>query len=218
MWSSSSSSISFSFQPEDMLYAFMLAIASSTDNFTVGLSWGWSRQKHYGDSIHQNALLISICNALGAFWSSVGGVTLSQHSNQYLNPSYLASFAFGYLAIKEWRSGNEDDDNNDDDEKNKNEETSSSSSLLSYYWTIAVQYALPMTLNNVAGGVVGGVSGKITPFTACWTALVASFLCMVVGYHLAKYLSSHASNCNLPNVNVSAMLMALLCVLSLVSA
>ena len=79
------------------LDAFLLALASSTDNFMVGLSVGISNQSL---SFGVNAL-ISICNATGALVASFGGSALGQSLPPHL-PPLLSAIAFGGLALREF--------------------------------------------------------------------------------------------------------------------
>ena len=110
------------------LDALLLSIASSTDNFTVGVSTGVVVNRHRHDHQHRGSNItkddlpiwvnasISVSNALGAL--AAGFVGASVRSSQQiillpsssasasaaaatLAPPMLAAVAFGYLAIQE---------------------------------------------------------------------------------------------------------------------
>ena len=157
------------------LDAFLLALASSTDNFMVGLSVGISNQSL---SFGVNAL-ISICNATGAFLASFGGSALSQSLPPHL-PPLLSAIAFGVLALREYlefwqtiqRKRNlllqKKEGHNQSAGtiprnigKHENEDASdapgvnSTSSGTNLNISRAMHLAIPMTLNNLAGGVAG---------------------------------------------------------------
>jgi putative Mn2+ efflux pump MntP len=190
--------------------ALLLALASSTDNFTVGLSVGIGSKPL---PLWVN-VVISICNAAGALFAGYGGLWLSQTMPSYM-PPLLAALAFGILAVQECRSSQEqeqqhdgDDHHDDDGDKSKNNRHS----LVNM--SQVVQLALPMTLNNLAGGVAGGAAG-LAPLMSASYALFASFLTMAVGHwlggHLGKTLLSGKTTPSL----VSACLLGILCLLTL---
>ena len=104
--------------------ALWLALASSTDNFAVGVSMGLRAARLEG------LWEIAFCNAAGSFLASAGGRQI-----QFLHP--LAAMAFLYLAWEEFGSA------------------PNQLKLRQQWWEIA----LPMTLNNLAGGVTAGVMG-----------------------------------------------------------
>ena len=54
---------------------------------------------------------------------------------------------------------------------------------------IAVQLAVPMTLNNLAGGIAGGVVG-ISPWLLGTSAFCASFAMMATGFFVGQRLHS----------------------------
>ncbi len=165
--------------------AFLLSLASSTDNFMVGLSVGISQRRLRWEA----NVLISICNATGAGMAGHLGEILQQYLPAYLAP-LLAALAFGILAGQEWvafcRAMTKTKKNKDQNgrveleihpETIKNLDTSR-----------ALQLALPMTLNNFAGGVAGGAVG-VVPWQATSYALMASFLTMTMGYAIGQYVA-----------------------------
>jgi len=79
------------------LEAFLIALASSTDNFMVGLSVGISNQSL---SFGVNAM-ISICNAMGAWLAGFGGNILGQNLPLFISP-LLSALTFGGLASQEF--------------------------------------------------------------------------------------------------------------------
>ena len=119
-----------------MWYAFILACGSSTDNFAVGFASGISKRQL---KISANCI-ISFLNAIGAYLSAAGGHMLGE-----LAPTVAILFAtviFAYLAVDEllsWRNG---------DKESTTTMKQSGGSL-----------GIPMTLNNLAGGVAGGAAG-----------------------------------------------------------
>jgi putative Mn2+ efflux pump MntP len=155
------------------LDAFLLALASSTDNFMVGLSVGISNQSL---SFGANAL-ISICNAAGALVASFGGSALGQSLPKDL-PPLLSAIAFGGLALREyfefWQTIRRkrhllmlkkeetcrSDDNilNEDDDVANPDVINSTGSGKTLNMSRAMHLAIPMTLNNLAGGVAGTYS------------------------------------------------------------
>jgi hypothetical protein len=76
------------------LHALLLAIASSTDNFAVGVSVGMKRQPL---SWSKNAF-IAMCNAAGALAVASVGSAVS------FAPRLLASTCFAHLGWTEWQS------------------------------------------------------------------------------------------------------------------
>ena len=151
------------------LEAFILALASSTDNFMVGLSVGITN-RHLSVSVN---VLISICNAAGAWLASIGGNIIGENLPSFVSP-LLSAITFGGLALQEFlefirtvqrkkqrrqqkqQRGNE---NNDVIAKNNFSDISNSSSSYDGGTSLdiprALQLAFPMTLNNLAGGVAG---------------------------------------------------------------
>lgn len=173
------------------LDALLLSLASSTDNFTVGISVGFSHKRL---PIWVNAF-ISICNAAGALVAGLGGVILSQHIP--LLAPMLASLAFGVLAIHEFH---EFLHSSKTEEKHQFLEISQ-----------VIRLAVPMTLNNLAGGVAGGAVG-LSPLVSASYALLASFLTMAVGHRIGHRLGkSQMVNPSL----VSCCLLGALCLLTL---
>ena len=142
------------------LDAFLLALASSTDNFMVGLSVGISNQSL---SFAANAL-ISVCNASGAWLASFGGGALGKSLPPHL-PPLLSAIAFGFLALKEfWEFWQTVQRNKKSllskkkeaaDANNVDDTTTSYDSGKSLNMSRAIHLAIPMTLNNLAGGVAG---------------------------------------------------------------
>ena len=214
--------------------AFLLAVASSTDNLLVGLSVGLStstgsgsaasvihnksqsqqhqrqRQRQYLARFYKVNLVVALCNAAGTLIATYGGVTL-RHFPEYAlqrlaslistssSPetyvinisieSLFAALAFAYLAWKELmdEGDNGDDHHQSEDDKDKDKErkknTGSDKHAVSY------QLALPMTLNNLAGGIAGGVLG-LTVWQTTIYAFLVSFGSMALGHATARRLSS----------------------------
>ena len=150
------------------LEAFILALASSTDNFMVGLSVGIT-DRHLSVSVN---VLISICNAAGAWLASIGGNIIGENLPSFVSP-LLSAITFGGLALQEFlefirtvqrkkqrrRQKHMGNENNDVIAKNNFSDISNSSSSCDSGTSLdisrALQLAFPMTLNNLAGGVAG---------------------------------------------------------------
>ena len=73
-----------------------------------------------------------------------------------------------------------------------------------------------MTLNNLAGGVAGGVAG-ISPLIAGIGALVASYLMMSAGHYVGRRLGSAVEQCVDPRV-VAAVIFVSVAIAQLVDA
>lgn len=152
-----------------MWYAFLLACGSSTDNFAVGASLGISNRPLKASA---NAV-ISLLNASGAFVSAAGGHLLGD-----IAPTLAVLFAaliFAYLATDEivsWQKG-----------------YGESTLTMGKSGSVrdAVRIAVPMTLNNLAGGVAGGAAG-VDPKAAGTLALLASFCLMKIGHIIGEYV------------------------------
>lgn len=175
------------------LDALLLALASSTDNFAVGVSVGIGHNNK-PLPVWANAV-ISVCNATGAWMASLGGVWLSQ-SMPFVAPR-LAALAFGVLALQEFWSYRNGSSSN---ERHK---------LLQF--SQVIRLAIPMTLNNLAGGVAAGAAG-LSPGVSGMYALLASFGTMAMGHWIGRRLG-HVTNVN-PSL-VSGCLLGVLCLLTL---
>jgi putative Mn2+ efflux pump MntP len=187
-----------SFSITQHLDALLLALASSTDNFTVGMSVGVGRKRL---PFWVNAM-ISACNAMGALVASYSGVLLSQTLSPLLAP-LLAAGAFGILALLElqqssWYSSS-----------SPSETSANKHQFLDF--SQVLRLALPMTLNNLAGGVAGGAAG-LSPMVTAIYALVASFVTMAVGHWIGQRLGSMT---RMDPSLISACLLTVLCLLTL---
>ena len=180
------------------LDALILALASSTDNFTVGFSIG-IRRKFLGR--WANAL-ISLCNGLGAFLAVYGGRVLMTVLPSFAN--LVAALVFGVLGLVELLSYS-------------NGEDSSSPSQVGTMMTFAqvMQLAVPMTLNNLAGGAAGGAVG-LSPAMSGLYALAASYVMMYVGHAAGLRLSTAKLPVD-PSL-VSGILLLLLCLFTILDA
>lgn len=156
-----------SFSPN--LDALLLALASSTDNFAVGFSIGIGRNKL---PAWANAIT-SFCNGLGAFLAGYGGSILNK--NLPLFAPTLAAIVFGGLGVLELMS------------YSRNPDTATGSNMSSVPQVFRL--AVPMTLNNLAGGAAGGTLG-LTPEISGFYSVVASFLTMYAGHFVGYRLGS----------------------------
>jgi putative Mn2+ efflux pump MntP len=159
--------------------ALVLAFASSTDNFLVGLCTGL-----VGKPLPVAVLWgISICNAAGSLVATAGGAFCANTLHATAQLQYgLAAAAFGYLAWIEYRELPVSTTTS------SNQTGSSSSSRQQ----ASLSLALPMTLNNLAGGVAGGVVG-LSAVTASLYALFISVITMWVGYRLGRLMHGRRS-------------------------
>ena len=181
-------------------YAFLLACGSSTDNFAVGTSLGISNKPLK----HSSNVIISICNASGAYISAAGGHLLGELAPKYA--TLFAAIIFAYLATDEllsWRK--------------RGSSSESTSSTLTIKSTIrdVMRIAIPMTLNNLAGGAAGGASG-IDANTSFIMALVASFCMMKMGHTAGIYLKTSFETRNVDTHVTSGMIFACLALMQFV--
>ena len=153
-----------------MWYAFILACGSSTDNLAVGFASGISKRQL---NISTN-IITSFLNAMGAYLSAAGGHMLGE-----LAPTIAILFAtiiFAYLAVDEllsWRNGDKE----------------STMTMKLSDGILDSRLGIPMTLNNLAGGVAGGAVG-VHANTAGFMALLASFCMMKIGHSVGLYLNT----------------------------
>mmetsp|Transcript_84175 Transcript_84175/g.170663 ORF Transcript_84175/g.170663 Transcript_84175/m.170663 type:complete len:232 (+) Transcript_84175:112-807(+) len=177
------------------LEAFLLALASSTDNFMVGLSVGISNRSL---SFGVNAL-ISVCNATGALLAGFGGAVLGQNLPPYVSP-LLSGIAFGGLALREffdfWQTARrkrglhrKEKETHQPNESKEDASIIITGSEKNLDMIRAMHLAIPMTLNNLAGGVAGGAIG-VSPLRAGLYGLIASFLTMALGHWIGRYVAN----------------------------
>jgi len=151
-----------------------LALGSSTDNFAIGASLGIAGLML---KLKFN-VLIAAANALGAFVAAAGGLAIGQVADSF--GLWIAALLFGYLAWQEgislWAGEPASPLQKIAAQANGN-------------MAIAVQFAVPMTLNNLAGGIAGGVVG-ISPWLSGTSAFCASFAMMATGFFVGQRLHS----------------------------
>eukprot|EP00547_Thalassionema_nitzschioides_P000770 CAMPEP_0194216760 /NCGR_PEP_ID=MMETSP0156-20130528/19630_1 /TAXON_ID=33649 /ORGANISM="Thalassionema nitzschioides, Strain L26-B" /LENGTH=100 /DNA_ID=CAMNT_0038945597 /DNA_START=149 /DNA_END=448 /DNA_ORIENTATION=+ len=99
---------------------------------------------------------------MGATFASWGGSGFMAGNKSLF--SIIASLVFFYLAYQEIR------DNDQEKEKGGTQREE-----------VSIAMAIPMTLNNLVGGVAGGAVG-ILPMIAGISALVASYSTMSLGF------------------------------------
>ena len=150
---------------EKHVQALFVAVASSTDNFLVGLSLGLS-QKPLRWQVN---IGIALCNALGCLVATSSGSLGARYFMDDQTANGIACVAFAYLAVKEYREVSD----------NAMSETPKS---------VSMDLALPMTLNNLAGGVTAGVLG-VAPWWNFVYAFVVSVVTMWLGRRLGKVFS-----------------------------
>lgn len=181
--------------PDDVaaiLQCVVLSAASSLDNFAVGTSLGISAPK-VGLSARMN-LIVSLCNAVGAVLSSGLGALLGD-----LAPNAAAVFG---ASIFLWLGFGEVD-------SYVNDEPSPLATLAESGspWRLAI----PMTLNNLAGGVAGGLAG-VGPATMGFGAVSASFGLMYIGHCIGKHSASALASSRFdPRVGAAVAFLGLGC-------
>ena len=149
-------------------FTAVLAVGSSVDNAAVGMSLGVSGQKL------QPWVNVSIatCNSLGALMASYGGLWMGAAVPMLAPLLAGATFAFlGYSEAASWYHCEE----------------SPLAKLAAE--GVVLRLAVPMTLNNLAGGVAGGVAG-VSPYEAALSVLVASTLMMWGGHRAGRVLGA----------------------------
>eukprot|EP00747_Dinoflagellata_sp_TGD_P106369 gnl/TRDRNA2_/TRDRNA2_169839_c0_seq3.p1 gnl/TRDRNA2_/TRDRNA2_169839_c0~~gnl/TRDRNA2_/TRDRNA2_169839_c0_seq3.p1 ORF type:complete len:349 (+),score=62.16 gnl/TRDRNA2_/TRDRNA2_169839_c0_seq3:90-1049(+) len=152
-----------------VLQMLVLSTTSSLDNFAVGVSLGMMSLPLQT----RVALIVACCNAVGAVLSSHVGMMLGSMAPSAAG--VLAAIIFGSLGWEEADSYCEG-------------EASTMSGLAAK--GLAWKLALPMTLNNLAGGVAGGLSG-IGPVTMGAGSLLASFGLMWLGHKSGRMVARH---------------------------
>merc|ERR1712070_1234445 len=149
-----------------LTHCLSLSVASSLDNLAVGFSLGMLE----AELPRQLNLIVSFCNAAGAFGSSFVGVVLGTAA-----PGIAGLFAagiFGRLGFSEMSAFWNDE-----------ESVLAALALEGNAWKLA----LPMTLNNVAGGVAGGLAG-VGPLQLTAGGFLASFALMWSGHAIGRYI------------------------------
>ena len=149
--------------------AAVLSLGSSTDNFAIGASLGIAGLML---KLKFN-VLIAAANGVGALVAAAGAHAIGQMANSF--GLWIAASVFAYLAWQEggslWAG-------------------EPASPLLKLAERgVALQLAVPMTLNNLAGGIAGGVVG-IGPLLAGSSAFCASFAMMATGFFVGQRLHS----------------------------
>jgi len=181
------SSADFTFPFHDYVYPLFLSLGSSSDNFTIAASLGLSSEPLGFHAI----LIISLANATGAFVSCAGGQVLEQiQLNNGIAP-ILAGFAFLYLAYEEYKCcsisfldclRNKMSTTPSIDKQGQEANTLDDTSFMTI-----MKLAIPMTLNNLAGGVAGGAAG-VDPIPFGVMAFIASITMMKLGHKLGSKL------------------------------
>ncbi len=229
---------------KNFLYPILIAVGSSTDNFTVGLTIGLKIENSSLKNLDSDVkamdrnvsiswpkfnLIIALCNATGAWAAGKGGLYALNEISHYFNynnhdeplanaeeineeendnvqnmASLMAAVAFSFLAMDEFKSyltsssprnGKEDVMDPKENEEVSNEKPQVRSILA---LKNAMQLAIPMTLNNLAGGVAGGTIG-VSAENSFIMAFIFSYLMMDVGYRLARSATIKSGNTKILN-------------------
>lgn len=152
--------------------ATLLSVASSLDNFAVGLSLGLV-QATLSPRLN---FIVAASNAAGAVLSSYVGAALGLHAPGVAGT--LAGLIFAWLGLGEaWAYYAREDSVLAALAKDGN----------------AWKLALPMTLNNLAGGVAGGLA-RIPPLLLGAGAFAASFGLMWVGRALGNCIVTRGAD------------------------
>lgn len=166
----------------------VLAISSSTDNFAIGLSVALA-----GSPLSPGVnAIIALCNGLGATVGAMFGSIIE--SSAPLAAPLIAAGIFLYLAQEEVISW-------------KNAEDCSPlarSAAQGLIWRLA----LPMSLNNIGGGLASGLIG-ITPILAGGFALLASYVMMAFGHFLGMRLGKCVENWFDPRLLAAAVFVSI---------
>lgn len=132
----------------------------------------------------------------------------SESSRKNVNlASLLAGMAFAYLSFYEMKSISSSHEHNNTETTKKNDDAIISNNTNNM--KDIAKLAIPMTLNNLAGGVAGGAAG-LSPYWTAFSAFIASFLMMDVGYRIGQMIgassrgSSNDDNNNNGNANILA--------------
>jgi len=100
--------------------------------------------------------------------------------------SLLSSIAFGFLAFQEVNSVRDQQKQDKEEDQQQREERQGIFGSRYHIVIRAFQLAVPMTLNNLAGGLAGGAVG-ITPSQSFVYGWIVSFVTMAVGYWIGSY-------------------------------
>ena len=149
----------------------VIALTSSLDNFVIGVTLGG----HRSYTLRLNGV-VALANAAGAGLSALVGSGIGLLAPRLAG--LVAALTFLVLGASEAASA-------------YRKETSSFTdlALVGDAWKLAV----PMTLNNVAGGVSGGLS-DLPPAAMAVSAFIASFALMHLGNAIGASLATTTTN------------------------
>lgn len=162
------------------LLTVLIALASSTDNFAVGLSVALA-----GSALPALVnVVVAIFNAAGALLSdSLGGFLGAAAPT--LAPLAAASI-FAYIAHEEYSSWQRGED--------ESPLARLAADPRQGIGGLICRLALPMSLNNLAGGVASGAA-SIPPWAACTATFVASLAMMHAGHTLGRFAAGCVRRC-----------------------
>lgn len=170
--------MAFSKGPDSALLrvAILLPIVSSLDNFAVGASLGMS-----GHPLPVSAnCIIALANAFGMMLSGCFGQFMGAQLGHLV--MYFAGCMFVGIGLLELYG------------LQKEQESLAhrfAARAVESPWLISV----PMTLNNLAGGVAGGLAGA-NVFILSISTLLASFIMMLMGHSLGLMLGTKLTRVN----------------------
>lgn len=156
--------------------AFLIAAASSTDNFLVGISLGLSFRSG-SQMMHGLIWGIAVCNAGTALATALFGEQIGAVVSPWIQ-NCAAGTVFLWLG---WNEVIGEPENQASKQKESTGIGNNSSSQVALF----IQLAVPMSLNNMAGGVASGIAGVSAMMTACYS-MVVSVVFMEVGVALGK--------------------------------
>lgn len=174
------------FHHNDHWRALCIALASSTDNVLVGFSLGMGRDQYTWWIL---VVGIAIVNAGGGWLATVMGAATTDNMFYYFHPNTLAGVAFLVLAYNEIMgttvTGTDQQTTaspapRPTDSKEHPQQQQRRRHAASQSFFKMTQLAIPMTLNNLAGGIATGVAG-VPPRLAAVYVLLVSLIGMAAG-------------------------------------
>lgn len=193
--------------------AFGIAIASSTDNFLVGMSLGLGDNTDTSRSSKIRLVIgIALCNAAGGWIATTAGEGFTNShryyvgSSSWIHPNLLAGLAFLVLAAMEVGGDQADSPTTPNEvnstprsRKHPNPAPNPPQTRRSKEPQF-LQLAIPMTLNNLAGGVATGVAG-VPPSMAALYVFWVSVALMGGGWELGKRTRATAAGATVRQTN-----------------
>lgn len=180
---------------QHLLSSFLLSIACNVDNFTIGIAYG---VKKIRIGILSN-LLIAFVSGLGTFVSMMAGKVICNYLPDVI-ANALGSGALTAIGIwSVWsglRAGKKNKESSLDEFSYKTylehpeKADKAKSGCVGLKESVALAFGL--TINNLGGGIGGGISGlSIVPTTVL--TFIFSLLAIIAGYFLGNYFTAKMS-------------------------